>query len=98
MDELPSVNGISASQISPGNGIVVKPFVTGSVAVQKSGVVAGVLPFPLVVKPRRQFGKIFRWKRLNGLLNFLNSAHAGKLQLQSFSASGNCHSRIAGSP
>ncbi len=98
LDALPSVNGISASQISPGNGIVVKPFVARSVAVQKSGMVAGILLFPLAVNPRGQFRKIFGRKLLNGAFDFLNSAHAEKLQLPSFSASGNCHSKIAGSP
>src|ERR1039458_8860151 len=59
-EALPSVNGISASQISPGDGVIVKPFVRGREAVQKCAVVADTLSLPLAVNPFDQFRKIGR--------------------------------------
>lgn len=77
-EALPSVNGISASQMSPGDGVIVKPFVRRRVAVQKSTVVAdgaGAL-----LHPRSQFREIFRWKLFNHLLDFFHFAHGVNLQ------------------
>jgi hypothetical protein len=74
LDALPSVNGIAASQISPGDGVIVKPFVLGSVAVQESAVVADSFPAPSV-NPFDQLGKILRRQLLNSPLDFLNLAH-----------------------
>src|ERR1019366_5318759 len=81
---LPSVNGMSASQISPGDGVIVKPFVRWRVAVQKSAVVADIVSLPLPVNPFDQFRKIFGRKLLDSAFDFLNCAHVGKLQPQSF--------------
>jgi hypothetical protein len=85
---LPSVKEISASQISPGDGIVVKPFVAGDVAVQKGGVVTDALSLPLTVNPFDEFRKIFGRKLFNGAFDFLNCAHVRKLQPQTFSGKG----------
>ena len=84
-EALPSVNGMSASQISPGDGVIVKPFVARSIAVQKSRVVAGMLNFSFAVNPRGQFQKNFGRQLLDRIFNFLNLAHVRKLQLQGFS-------------
>ncbi len=70
----PSVNGMSASQLSPGDGAIVKPFVLGSVAVQKSTVVADNFPAPLV-NPFDQLRKIRGRQLLDGAFDFLNCAH-----------------------
>jgi hypothetical protein len=80
LDALPSVKGISASQIAPGDGVIVKPFVCGSVAVQKCAVAARGLNLTLAVNPVGQFRKIFRPKFFNCVFNFLNFAHVEKLQ------------------
>jgi hypothetical protein len=78
LDALPSVNGISASQISPGDGVIVKPFVLWNVAVQKGAMFASCRRAPL--HPLGKFREIFRRKLFDHLLNFLNLAHVAKLR------------------
>jgi hypothetical protein len=75
LDAAPFVNGISASQISPGHDIIVKPFVFGNVAVQESAVIAQRLRAAPLVNPRSQFRKIFWLQLFDGLFDFLNLAH-----------------------
>ncbi len=50
---------MSASQISPGDGVIVKPFVLWSVAIQKSAVVSNALALSLPINPSNQLRKIF---------------------------------------
>jgi hypothetical protein len=78
LDALPSVKGISASQISPGEGVIVKPFVLWNVAVQKCAVVANRCCAPL--HPLGKLREIFRRKLFNQLFDFLNLAHVAKFK------------------
>ena len=83
----PLVKGISASQTSPGSGIVVKTLVLRSVAIQEGTVVtdrrrsfAGRCrsDFKLLaalVNPCCQFDEVRQGQLFNSLLNFLNLAH-----------------------
>jgi hypothetical protein len=83
----PLVKGISASQNSPGCGIVVKTLVLRGVAVEEGAVVSDDLPAfvsgrlkniklpPALVNPDSQPGEIFQRQLFDGLLDFLNFAH-----------------------
>jgi hypothetical protein len=90
LDAKPLVKGISASQISPARGIVVKSLVLGRVAVQKSFVVAqgrrrfGKL-LPAAIKPRRELNKIAQRKLLHCSLNLFDLAHVGNISSRAVS-------------
>jgi hypothetical protein len=91
LEAVPWVKGISASQNSPGWGIVVKTLVLRDVAVQEGTMVAR-RPLAFVagrlnhfklpaasVNPESQLGEVGWRQLLEGLLDFLNLAHAGKI-------------------
>jgi hypothetical protein len=84
-DALPSVKGIFASQISPGDGIVVKPFIFRRITVQKWAMAARTLKLPLAINPGSQFQKIFMRQLFNGLFDLLDFTHGVKLQPNAFS-------------
>jgi hypothetical protein len=88
LEATPLVKGISASQISPACGIVVKSFVFGCVTVQEGAVVAKgqrCLPAALhasgakLSHPRRELLEIVSWELLDNSLKFFDSAHVESL-------------------
>jgi len=75
-DARPFVNGIFASQISPGNGIVVETFVLWSVAIQERCVIARPWILSLLIHPRDKFGKVFRRQLLDSAFDLFDFAHS----------------------
>lgn len=107
-EAVPLVKGISASQISPGNGIVVEAVVTRGVAVQERAVVAkrswplttSLLTHPLL-QPGGQFPEAADRKLLNKALNLFDFAHGRITTIRRRAqqdASSTNYSRMAGSP
>ena len=86
-EAVPLVKGISATQISPGCGIVVKPLILEGIAVQESAVIARGYFFVVngrrqelkllasLVNPSGQFGELPEGEFLYSPFNFLNLAH-----------------------
>jgi hypothetical protein len=92
LEATPFVKGISASQSSPGCGIVVKTFVLWGVAVEEGPVVASSRDVVAgrrrdfqslagLVNPKSQFDKVRYRKFFNCPFDFLNLAHEGILTL-----------------
>ncbi len=96
-DAAPLVKGISASQSSPGWGIVVKALVLRGEAVEEGAVVADNDPaliggwrrdFKLLtasVNPDSQLDEVFYRQLLDSMLDFLNLAHGKTIHLTTFS-------------